>query len=352
MGNRGDNMRIFRLTAEEGRLTQYKGYDFKVDGFESQLEALIEKNPHCLLQDEAIMMIGRQVVTNLGSVIDLVAVDKSGTLIVIELKRDRTPRETIAQALEYLSFAEDLSYEQLEGIFTNYLGEEATSLADYHRNYFKLKDDEPVAFNKKQKALIVAQRVTGEIKQTANYLRKKGLDFYCLEFKCFVGPDNETIIAVAEVVGNEPSFVKSVNSGSLPKVDRESFISALDDNGRTFFVPLLNFAEVNGLPIHWGSKGFSINVDLAGMHVGILYGYPPHAVYGQSVYTACAEILRKVRNGKRVIEVYQRKLGELGVFERAGREMKMVIDAPIPVDVREEFLKILFYIVDAISTQS
>ena len=40
------------------------------------------------------------------------------------------------------------------------------------------------------------------------------------------------------------------------------------------------------MPIHWGTKGFSLNVDLAGNHVAVCFGYPPDSVYKQSVYTA------------------------------------------------------------------
>jgi hypothetical protein len=39
---------------------------------------------------------------------------------VIELKRDRTPREVVAQALDYASWVEHLDYDELSGIFASY----------------------------------------------------------------------------------------------------------------------------------------------------------------------------------------------------------------------------------------
>jgi len=177
-------MKIFRVNNKD-KLIQYKEQDFKQENIEEQLETWIENNPYCLL-DEKVLIIGRQVTTNLGSIVDLLALDKSGDLVVIELKRDSTPRDTVAQILEYTSFVEDLSYQQLEEIFIDYTGEENINLTDYHRNYFELQEDEAVAFNKNQKLLIIAQVITKEVKQTATYLRKKGFDFYCLEFKYFI----------------------------------------------------------------------------------------------------------------------------------------------------------------------
>ena len=57
---------------------------------EQQLEDMIVANPE-LLSDE-LMLIGRQEDTGFGGRIDLLAVSPDGSLSLIELKRDRTPR--------------------------------------------------------------------------------------------------------------------------------------------------------------------------------------------------------------------------------------------------------------------
>src|SRR5690554_6022849 len=339
-------MKIFRVNNKD-KLIQYKEQDFKQENIEEQLETWIENNPYCLL-DEKVLIIGRQVTTNLGSIVDLLALDKSGDLVVIELKRDSTPRDTVAQILEYTSFVEDLSYQQLEEIFIDYTGEENINLTDYHRNYFELQEDEAVAFNKNQKLLIIAQVITKEVKQTATYLRKKGLDFYCLEFKYFIDQNKEKLISVDSVVGDDNASIKKVSSGSLPRVNRQSFINSLDDTGKDFFKTVLNFAEDNNLPIHWGSKGFSLNVNLEGNHVNILYGYPPHSVYKQSIYTVCAEIIKKVKGGKSIAEYYQNELRNFGIFEQGGKELKMVIDKPISIEKKEKFLSIISRVIKMI----
>ena len=59
----------------------------------------LEKNPESIVEDGALLIIGRQIATNLGSYIDLLALDREGNTAILELKRDRTPRDTIAQAL-------------------------------------------------------------------------------------------------------------------------------------------------------------------------------------------------------------------------------------------------------------
>jgi RecB family endonuclease NucS len=61
-------------------------------------EKWLANNPEMLGND--IGNIGRQVPTRSGN-IDLLGIDRSGDLIVVELKRDKLPRECLAQAIDY-----------------------------------------------------------------------------------------------------------------------------------------------------------------------------------------------------------------------------------------------------------
>ena len=49
------------------------------------------------------MLIGRQETTDGGGRADLIAIAPDASLILIELKRDKTPRDVIAQTLDYAS---------------------------------------------------------------------------------------------------------------------------------------------------------------------------------------------------------------------------------------------------------
>jgi hypothetical protein len=85
---------------------------------ESQLEDYIEADPTLL--GARLLLIGRQVHTEHGGFIDLLAVDEDGTVHVIELKRDQTPRDVVAQTLDYGSWVAGLSHPQVVDIFENY----------------------------------------------------------------------------------------------------------------------------------------------------------------------------------------------------------------------------------------
>ncbi len=64
-----------------------------------------------------LMLLGRQVLTPWRKFIDILAIDSEGNLVVLELKRDKTPREVVAQALDYASWVQSLGYEDITRIF-------------------------------------------------------------------------------------------------------------------------------------------------------------------------------------------------------------------------------------------
>ena len=177
-------MRVFSVGADGG-FTEYAQLPFEIDHEESVLEKWLETNPDGILEDGRVLIIGRQVRTDLGGVIDLLGVDRQGNVVVVELKRDRTPRDVVVQALEYAAFAARLDVDALEGILRVHEQDGALGLGDHHREYFEVDESEAVAFNKDQRIVIVGQRVTPEIKQTALFLRSKGIDITCVGFTFF-----------------------------------------------------------------------------------------------------------------------------------------------------------------------
>src|SRR5438034_9345886 len=82
------------------------------------LEEMIVAAPR-LLSDEW-MLIGRQEDTGFGGRIDLLAIAPDGSLVLIELKRNRTPREVVAQALDYASWVANLRSEEIADIYARF----------------------------------------------------------------------------------------------------------------------------------------------------------------------------------------------------------------------------------------
>lgn len=321
-------MRIFSIQ-EDGKFEEFLKTNFHGSYEESVLESWLENNSDEILEDGRLLLVGRQVTTNLGSVIDLLGIDREGNTVVIELKRDRTPRDTLAQALEYASFVEELDVDQLEEILQRYVGEDNPSLASYHRSYFDLASDEAVSFNKDQRIVLIGQKITGEIRQTASFLRKKGIRVTCLEFSYFQAHGGKHLLSYDIVTGKEPAKIKQISSGTLPTVSQETFMESLDQNGKDFFEDILQFAAEKNFSLRWGAKGFSMNLDKGGVSVVVCYGYPPSAVYKQSIYTALVGqggFLSKLEGVEFEVTQLWKEAMSTGLFQNAGRELKVLVN--------------------------
>ncbi len=316
-------MRVFHIQPDN-TFTEYVQLPYQVDHEESVLEKWLESNPGAILEDDGILIIGRQVSTNLGGFIDLLGVDRQGNVVVIELKRDRTPRDTIAQSLEYASFIERLDTDELEVILRSYLNDASLSLAEYHRAYFELSGAEAVAFNKDQRIVLIGQRITSGIRQTASFLRSKGIRVTCVEFTFFQADgEGDRILSQETVIGKEFDKFTPSSSGSLPVVTEDSFLASLDDYGRTLFCRIIELARGKSLPIHWGTKGFSLNVEVNGVHIAVCFGYPPDCVYKQSLYTGLyGGVEKKTAVPEQIIQALWKQAEATELFAPAGQELK------------------------------
>ena len=327
-------MRVFSVDSDGG-FTEYEQLPFKMEHEESVLEKWLESNPDGILEDGRVLIIGRQVRTDLGGFIDLLGIDRCGNVVVIELKRDCTPRDVVAQALEYAAFAARLDVDALEGILRVHEHDESLSLADLHREYFGVDESEAVAFNKDQRIVIVGQRVTPEIRQTASFLGAKGIHVTCVEFTFFQAAGGDRLLSQETVIGRDHAKPRRVISDPLPVMSEGEFLESCDEYGKGVFSRILDWARRKSMSIHWGSKGFSIGVDVDETRVVVCYVYPPDSVFKQTLRTALrdrAGTQKKTTAPAEAVQQLWNSAEATGLFAPAGRDLKCLIDRAFSED--------------------
>lgn len=114
------------------------------------------------------LIIGRQVQTSFGGRIDLLGIDQDGDLVVVELKRDRTPRDIIAQVLDYASWVDELGHDDIAQITESYLGK---SLAKAFSERFD--SSLPENINGTHQMVIVASELDDASERIAQYLASR-----------------------------------------------------------------------------------------------------------------------------------------------------------------------------------
>lgn len=147
---------------------------------EKLLEEMIEHEPRILSDDW--MLIGRQIETDRGGRIDLLAIAPDGSLVMIELKKDRTPRDVVAQALDYAAWVDTLDADDIAAIFRKFSQGEDLSTAFQKRFGRYLDEDE---LNNSHQVVIVASSLDHRTERIVNYLNARNIPINVLFFQVF-----------------------------------------------------------------------------------------------------------------------------------------------------------------------
>lgn len=147
---------------------------------ESQLETMIEADPTIL--GTPLLLIGRQVPTAYGKFIDLLAVDDDGAIHVLELKKDKTPRDVVAQALDYGSWVRGLSHDDVLDLFHAYKPGVAFEV-EWSSTF---GTDIPDELNSAHRLTVVAAEVDAATERIVEYLAEFSLPINVVFFRYFV----------------------------------------------------------------------------------------------------------------------------------------------------------------------
>ena len=183
--------------SEEIKLWQIKEDDkfevcnpSKLD-LEERLENWIEENISILSPD--LLIIGRQVETDFGGVIDLLCLNRNGDILIVELKRGKTPREVTAQALDYASWVSELSNDRITSIANNYLSNRGP-IENAFSNIFKV--DLPDILNENHGIIIVASQIDPSTERIIKYLSDTyGVNINAATFQYFKTQTNEEFLS-------------------------------------------------------------------------------------------------------------------------------------------------------------
>jgi hypothetical protein len=147
---------------------------------EQRLEDMIVAEPRILSSEW--MLIGRQVDTGRGGRVDLIAIAPDGSLVLVELKRDRTLREVVAQALDYAAWVEGLGAAEVAAIYGRFRPQQSLA-ADFAARFGQPLDEDTV--NESHQVVIVAATLDASSERIVGYLNDRGVAINVLFFQVF-----------------------------------------------------------------------------------------------------------------------------------------------------------------------
>lgn len=217
-------MAIWRMTTGGPVPLTYGSLDL-----ERRLEDMIVADPSLTGRD--LMVVGRQVRTDSGGNIDVVAVDVDGHVHVLELKRGRTPRDVVAQALDYGSWTRTLTLEQISAIYTEQ--NDGTFDEDFADRFGAPVPD---LFNSDQQLTIVASELDAASERIVSYLAEHyNVPINAVFFRHFVDGTSEYLARTWLIPPEETETRHGRSRSTTPKVRPW--------NGRDFYVVLGNVEQ-------------------------------------------------------------------------------------------------------------
>jgi protein-tyrosine-phosphatase len=157
---------------------------------ENELEEMICQDISIL--SEKWLPIGRQVSTEHGGIIDILAVDESGNLVVVELKKNKTPREVVTQAIDYASWIKTLDSAKIADIYKKYgkgINDAYDSLDEALKNKFNKSFGED-DINNAHQIVVVASELDLSTERIIKYLNDYEIPINTVFFNLF--RDGET----------------------------------------------------------------------------------------------------------------------------------------------------------------
>jgi len=135
--------------------------------------------------------------------LDFLAIDKNGNLVIIELKRDKVPRQALGQVIDYASDIASWSLQDIDGACRDFT---KIYIEDFIRNNFPISDLkwEDISINQFQRILFVGTAIDESLQRMIEWLSDTfGVSINFITFAYGKNSINEEFIATSSIIPDE-----------------------------------------------------------------------------------------------------------------------------------------------------
>ena len=203
-----------------------------------------------LLSDEW-MIIGRQEDTGFSGRIDLLAIAPDGALVLIEIKRDRTPREVVAQALDYASWVQTLQSDDIAAIYARFAPGRDLS-EDFRHRFGQTLDEDTL--NQQHQIVIVAGSLDDSTERIIGYLSERDIPINVLCFQVFKHGGDQFISRAWLLDPTHAQVVAAASSGGANEPWNGEFYHSYGASGTRSWEDAVEFGFICGGGAAWYSR--------------------------------------------------------------------------------------------------
>lgn len=266
---------MYRIDPSNNSLIQLTSKRFSELGFKERehLQEWIAKCPTALGEELLIIQKEFDGFDETKERLDLLAIDKSGGLVVIENKLDDSGRDVVWQALKYASYCSSLSKSNIVEIYQDFLNKQKEGVDAKERisEFLEIDDFSEVILNSgiDQRVLLVAANFRREVTSTVLWLLQHGIRLQCIKATAFgqgeqiflnleqIIPTPEAadfMVGISEKEKEQQNTVQSLAKRERLRMDFwTEMLAALDQEGVSLF------GNVSPSKDHWLNTGSGLS---------------------------------------------------------------------------------------------
>jgi hypothetical protein len=188
---------------------------FAAHHLEQQLQSWADSCPALINAGRRMISLGCEIPTHHGHFVDNLFIDGTGTLVAVEIKRGQSPRNVVAQMLDYAAFVSGLSWSDVDRFCRMRHGSEASAV--FARTFGNSLN---VASSPAHRLTIVAESFEPSVLDQARYLiNGYGVRLVLIEFRLFQIA-GQSLLRVEPVLGELPEQgVRTITANGVSSGD-------------------------------------------------------------------------------------------------------------------------------------
>lgn len=188
---------MYRVDIASKKLIELKSTGFSTLGLRERfdIQEWIEKEPKILSDD--LLVIGKEVILSSGKRLDLLCINKSAALVIIELKRDDSGSEVEWQAIKYASYCSNFLPDEIFKIFSDYKDIDTGQAEKIIEQFI---EEDISQLNQEQRIVLASKEFNSEVISAVLWLRDYGVDIQCTRLSPFLDDDGELFIKPETII--------------------------------------------------------------------------------------------------------------------------------------------------------
>lgn len=177
---------LFTYSKNSKEISLYKETDLKSHNIleRQDIEKWVENYPDILGEELLILTTEYDRFDKTDERLDLLAIDKEGCLVIVELKRDDSGKTVELQAIKYAAYCSTLTLTEVSKLFQQYLKKKGVECSEDEAKAkitgFILNSDFE-ELSDRPRIILVSKDYRPEVTATILWLRKFGVDITCVK---------------------------------------------------------------------------------------------------------------------------------------------------------------------------